>query len=64
MPNYNPNTINNIKVSFLDPSTAMLGPSGGAAGGFDPDQYNAKSFSFFNPAAMMTGKRRALGKKV
>ena len=40
----------------------QLGPSGGGGSGFNPDQYNAQSFSFFNPSAMMTGRRRALSK--
>ena len=34
----------------------------GGGSGFNPDQYNAQSFSFFNPSAMMTGRRRALSK--
>ena len=40
----------------------QLGPSGGGGSGFNPDQYNSMSFSFFNPSAMMTGRRRALSK--
>ena len=59
---FDPNAVNKIQVSFLDPSKMQLGPSGGGGSGFNPDQYNAQSFSFFNPSAMMTGRRRALSK--
>lgn len=65
IPSFDPNKVNNIQASFLDPSKLQLGQSGGGGGGFDPDQINSMSFSFFNPNALLnnggnsgpTGKR-------
>jgi hypothetical protein len=65
IPSFDPNKVNNIHASFLDPSKLQLGQSGGGGGGFDPDQVNSMSFSFFNPNALLnnggnngpTGKR-------
>ena len=45
-PKFDPNKVNKIDANMLDPSKSKLGPSGGAAGGFDPDQFNSQSFSF------------------
>ena len=40
---------------MLDPSSSKLGASNGAAGGFDPDQFNTMQFNFFNPNQMSGG---------
>ncbi|KAH3857261.1 hypothetical protein DPMN_099867 [Dreissena polymorpha] len=57
VPSYDPNKVNQITANFLDPSKLQLGQSGGGGSGFNPDQFNSQSFSFFNPSAMV-GKRR------
>lgn len=54
-PKFDANKVNQLQTNFLDPSKSQLGQSGGAAGGFDPDQYNSMTFSFFNPQSQ-TGK--------
>ena len=60
MPSFDPNKVNNIQASFLDPSKLQLGQSGGGGGGFNPDTFNSQSFSFFNPSAMTSGRKRSL----
>ena len=37
----------------------QLGQSGGGGGGFNPDTFNSQSFSFFNPSAMTSGRKRS-----
>ena len=54
IPSFDPNKVNQIQASFLDPSKLQLGQSGGGGGGFDPDQLNSMSFSFFNPSALLS----------
>jgi len=47
-----------VSASFMDPSKLQLGSGGSASGGFDPDQFNAQSFSFFNPSAFTSGGKK------
>ncbi|XP_060082940.1 uncharacterized protein LOC132562224 [Ylistrum balloti] len=58
IPSFDPNKLNQIQVSFLDPSKAQLGQGGGGGSGFNPDQINSQVFNFFNPNLMMGGGGR------
>ena len=56
LPKFDANKVNQLQSNMLDPSSSKLGTSGGAGGGFDPDQFNSKQFNFFNPQNQL-GKR-------
>jgi hypothetical protein len=41
IPKFDPNKVNQIQASFLDPSKLKLGSGGGGSSGFNPDQFNS-----------------------
>ncbi|OWF35745.1 hypothetical protein KP79_PYT10582 [Mizuhopecten yessoensis] len=59
IPKYDPNAVNQLTSSFLDPSKSKLGAGGATGGMYNPDQWNTISFNMFNPQSQL-GKRRML----
>merc|ERR1711860_343652 len=56
IPKYDPNAVNKLTSSFLDPSSSKLGAGGASGGAYNPDQWNTLNFNLFDPKNQL-GKR-------